>query len=228
MAFPTRYGSQGKVDGRLVVILLFTGAFLLWGIVFFTGLHTRDARRGLGSRDGQAPTRDNSTHPDTLRAWLTGLPEEWIKVTEVEGQGLVILVPCYTSNSSLYLKGLKPPADSLPQVECEYCDSLGRYQVLGMGKDLNSGALDLQLNPPAGEIRVIPVTDTLLLRYPEAPFQKQVLLWTRPRTQGGSQGDSLTAPGVDTMVFVPASQENEFEVLRAEDENPEGCGPQGE
>lgn len=213
-------GSQGKVDGRLVVILLFTGAFLLWGIVFYTGLQTKKGRSILGARGPADSVRDSTAHPDSLRAWLAGLPEDWIKVTPVEGQGMVLLVPCYTSNSALTLRR---PADSLPQIECEYCDSLGRYQVFGMARDTEGGPLDILLDPPQGQIRIVPVSDTLLLRYPDAPFQDRILLWTRPRP-----AEDSSAAALDTMVFVPASQENEFEVLRAEDENPEGCGPQGE
>src|SRR5688500_14276169 len=123
-------GMRGKVDGRIVVLVLFAGAFLLWGIVFLTGLNERKARGGLLREDGGV-ARDSTAHPDSLRAWISRLPPDWVKVTQVEGQGFVILVPCYSSNSTL---SLRRPADSLPQVECEYCDSLGRFGVLGIAK----------------------------------------------------------------------------------------------
>ena len=47
-----------------------------------------------------------------------------------------------------------------------------------------------------------------------APFRDRIMLWTRQRAEGK----------IDSMVFVPKTQESEFETLRAEDENPEGCG----
>lgn len=233
-------GSAGKVDGRIVVILLFAGAFLLWGIVFLAGLNQRGSRGQLPGREDGA-YRDSSAHPDTLRAWLAKLPAEWVKVTRVEGQGFVILVPCYTSNSEL---AFRTEPDSLPRLQCEYCDSLGQYGVLGIARDHRDTTLELQLNPPAGELKVLAVTDSLLARYPEAPFQDRILVWSRPRrVEGGAAPDSAAAddstgvqptaqvaatPAADTLIFVPRHQENEFEVLRAEDENPEGCGTQAE
>lgn len=221
---------RGRVDGRLVVLLLFGGAFLLWGIVFMTGVHKRQGRGGLLAA-GEAPSRDSTAHPDTLRAWLRQLPSEWVRITQVEGQGFVILVPCYSSNSVLTLR---LPADSLPQVDCAYCDSLGGYSVLGMARDLRDSTWDVQLHPPVGGIRVLPVTDSLLQRFPEAPFQDRLLLWIRPRpaarpdTAGTSAQAGTHAVTADTLFFVPRHQENEFEVLRAEDENPEGCVPESE
>lgn len=214
--------SQGKTDGRVVVFILFAGAFLLWGIVFLTGLgeKRRLGRDGhLGGSAGEN-LRDSTAQPDSLRAWMSRLPPEWVKVTKVEGQGFVLLVPCYTSNSTL---SFHEPADSLPQVECEYCDSLAQYSVIGMAKARNDSAWELHLNPPAGNVEILAVSDTLLKRFPEAPFQDRILFWTRARL--GGVGDSAA---IDTMFFVPKTQENEFEVLRAEDENPEGCGTQSE
>lgn len=224
-------GAGGKADGRIVVLVLFAGAFLLWGIVFFTGLNQRKTR-GIPPGGDDRIYRDSTAHPDSLRAWLSRLPSDWVRVTFVEGQGFVILVPCYSSNSTLTLRG---PADSLPQVECEYCDSLGRFGVLGIARDFRDSAWELHLHPPAGQVRVLSVNDSLLKRYPEAPFQDRILLWIRPRPvadlaqAAAPPPDSARAPATaDTLVFVPSHQENEFEVLRAEDENPEGCGPQAE
>lgn len=204
----------------MVVLALFAGALLLWGIVFIIGLRTRDSRGGLLGVGSAAILRDSTAHPDTMRAWASRLPGEWVKVTKVEGQGFVLLVPCYTPNSTL---AIRLPPDSLPQLDCEYCDSLGQYGVIGIGKDRNDSAWQLHLNPPTGDLRILSVTDSLLKRFPEAPFQDRILVWSRPR-----QGAADTAAASDTMVFVPKAQENEFEVLRAEDENPEGCGTQAE
>lgn len=222
----TRARDRGGVDGRLVVLLLFGGAFLLWGIVFMTGVHKRQGRGGLLA-PAEAPARDSTAHPDSLRAWLSLLPAEWVRVTHVEGQGFVILVPCFASNSVLTLR---LPADSLPQADCDDCDSLGRYSVLGMARDFRDSTWELHLDPPMGGIRVLPVTDSLLQRFPEAPFQDRILLWIRPRPilGGDTSRTAASAATADTLFFVPRQQENEFEVLRAEDENPEGCIPEAE
>lgn len=223
-------GSGGKADGRIVVLVLFAGAFLLWGIVFFTGLNHRKGRGALPGPEGGA-VRDSTAQPDSLRAWISRLPQDWVRVTHVEGQGFVILVPCYSSNSTL---SLRRPADSLPQVECEYCDSLGRFGVIGIAKDFRDSAWELHLHPPAGQVRVLSVNDSFLKGYPEAPFQDRVLLWIRPlpvaalAVTGTAADTARTSATADTLVFVPSEQENEFEVLRAEDENPEGCGPQAD
>jgi hypothetical protein len=47
-------------------------------------------------------------------------------------------------------------------------------------------------------------------RFSGAPVRDYVLTWK--------------LPGGDSMVFVPADAAREFEVFRAEDGNPEGCG----
>jgi hypothetical protein len=199
--------AQGKVSGRVVVILLFTGALLMWGIVFLVGLRTKTERK----TETPVETADSASSPEEVRRLLKSLPENWIKVTQVEGQGWVLYVPCYSSNSSLSLRTVP---DSLPGLACGYCDSLDEYSVAAITRTLRDSVWNLSLDPPSGRIRIHPVNDSLLKNFPEAPFKDKVLLWTRPREGGRT----------DTLVFVPKSQETEFEVLRAEDENPEGCG----
>jgi hypothetical protein len=196
---------KGGVSGKLVVFILFTGALLLWGIVFLVGL--REKRALFGGRDGT----DVAETPEEVRVWLKALPERWAKVSLLEGQGWVLYVPCYSSNSEIMLR---TAPDSLPGLACEYCDSLDAYAVKSVSRSRRDSAWELHLDPSAGEVRVLPVGDSLLKAFPEAPFKDRILLWTRSRAGGR----------VDSMVFVPKSQEAEFETLRAEDENPEGCG----
>lgn len=216
---PGARGQNGRVDGRLVVLVVFGGALLLWSIVFMQGLKERDrSRQGRAQERAGAVFRDSTAHPDTLRAWLGRLPAEWSRVTFVEGQGLMILVPCYSQPGTL---SLRLPPDSLPQVNCEYCDSLTQYAILGMARIGRDSIHDLLLHPPAGSLRVLPVTDSLLQAFPDAAFRDRILLWTRNRRKAGDMAG-------DTLLFVPKSQESEFEVLRAEDENPEGCGPEAD
>lgn len=203
---------QGKTSGKLIVITLFSTALLMWGIVFMVGLRQKQAdREAAAASDGI----DSATTPEEVRVWLKALPENWIKVSEVEGQGWVLYVPCYSANGSLTLRTV---ADSVPGIACDYCDSLGDYAVKSILHTRDDSAWDVRIDPPAGRVRVLPVTDSLLKNFPEAPFKGRLLLWTRERAGGR----------VDSMVFVPKSQETEFEILRAEDENPEGCGDAGE
>lgn len=195
------------VSGRLVVIVLFTGALLMWGIVFMVGLRKRSERGGMEPQT----SADSAVSAEAVRAWMKALPEKWIKVSLVEGQGYVLYVPCYSANGSLTLR---TAPDSLPGIICEYCDSLDNYGVKSILHTRADSAFEFRLDRPAGTVRVLPVTDSLLKDFPEAPFKGQLLIWTRSRGAGKT----------DSMLFVPKSQETEFETLRAEDENPEGCG----
>lgn len=201
----------GKVSGRLIVLVLFSSALIMWGIVFMVGLRQKEADRNGTDPGG---TTDSAATAEEVRAWLKALPESWIRVTQVEGQGWVLYIPCYTSNASLLIR---TAADSAPGVACEFCDSLGSYAVSGIRHTRADSVWELRLDPLAGGLRILPVTDSLLKAFPEAPFKGKLMLWTRPREGGRT----------DSMVFVPKSQETEFETLRAEDENPEGCGGGG-
>ena len=198
----------GKVSGRLIVLILFSSALIMWGIVFMVGLRQKEA-----DRNGTAPAEavDSAVAPEEVRAWLKTLPGTWTRVSQVEGQGWVLYIPCYSSNASL---SIRTAADSVPGVACEFCDSLGSYSVRSIRHTRADSVWELRLDPPAGSLRILPVTDSLLRNFPEAPFKDKLMLWTRPREGGRA----------DSMVFVPKSLETEFETLRAEDENPEGCG----
>lgn len=206
--------TQGKTSGKLIVITLFSTAILMWAIVFMVGLRKKRANREAAAVAAVVAI-DSVSNPDEVRGLLKTLPGNWIKVSEVEGQGWVLYVPCYSGNGSLTLRTV---SDSAPGIACEYCDSLGDYAVKSITHKRDDSAWDLRIDPSAGRVRILPVTDSLLKQFPDAPFKGLLLLWTRERSGGR----------LDSMVFVPKSQEKEFETLRAEDENPEGCGDAGE
>jgi hypothetical protein len=193
---------RSGVSGKWVVFLVFGGAFLMWLTVFLIGL--RERRQHAGDS-----TEVVTTSPQ-IRVWLHSLPQRWSKVTFVEGQGWVLFVPCYSANSEIAIRTMP---DSAPGLECEYCDSLDAFAVKAIARDRKDSAWYLRLMPEAGDVRILPVDDSLERAFPEAPFQDRILLWIRARA--GAKAD--------TMVFVPKAQESEFETLRAEDENPEGC-----
>lgn len=198
---PVRTPRSG-VPGKWVVFIVFGGALLMWLAVFLVGLRERRAHPG--------ETTEVVTTTPQVRVWLRSLPERWSRVTDVEGQGWVLYVPCYSANSEIVIR-TRP--DSAPGLECEYCDSLDAFAVKAVARDRKDSVWYLKLEPEAGDVRILPVSDTLLRAFPEAPFQDRILLWTRSRAGGKT----------DSMVFVPKAQESEFETLRAEDENPEGC-----
>ncbi len=195
-------GKRG-ISGKLVVFLLFGGALLMWATVFLIGLQQKRLHGGGGT--------DLADTPNEVRVWLQALPQRWSRVSLVEGQGWVMYVPCYSSNSELVMRTV---SDSAPGLACEYCDSLDAYGVKDIVRSQKDSVWDFRLEPQAGSLQMLPVTDSLLKAFPEAPFRDRIMLWTRPRAGGKT----------DSMIFVPKSQESEFETLRAEDENPEGCG----
>ncbi len=190
------------VSGKWVVLIVFGGALTMWLAVFLIGL--RERRQHAGES-----TEVVTTSPQ-VRNWLRSIPQRWSKVTLVEGQGWVLYQPCYSANSEIAIRTV---SDSAPGLECEYCDSLDAYAVKAIARDRKDSAWYLRLEPEAGDVRILPVNDSLLKTFPEAPFQDRILLWIRTRADAKA----------DTMVFVPKAQESEFESLRAEDENPEGC-----
>lgn len=202
---------SGRTSGKAVVISLFAGALLLFGILFTVAYRQKLANQA-DLRAMNAPRyTDSAMTAEAIRSWMGSLPGEWVKVTLVEGQGFVLFTPCYSPNGSLTFKSIP---DSMPRVICEYCDSLNEYGIRGIGRNRGDSAWEFNLMPAAGNLRILPVNDSLLRQFPEAPFREKLLLWTRSR-----QGEKN-----DTLIFVPKSQEDEFESLKAEDENPEGCG----
>ena len=202
---PEKPSEPGKgVSGKLLVFAVFGGALLMWGTVMLIGMREKGRRH---AHEGM----ETLSNPEQVRAWLRAQPDRWTRVTQVEGQGWVIYVPCYSSNAEL---AFRAPPDSLPVLACEYCDSLDAYSVKSVSRMKRDSLWELALEPAAGSLRMVPVGDSLLKAFPEAPFKDRILVWSRPRGEGKA----------DSMVFVPKSQESEFETLRAEDENPEGCG----
>ncbi|GEM_PF-2095391 len=215
------FGKESGASGKVVVIALFAGALLLFAILF-TVAYRQKLSNQADLRAMNAPEYvDSVVTAESIRSWMASLPGEWVKVTLVEGQGFVLFTPCYSPNASLLFKS---GPDSLPRIVCEYCDSLGEFGVRSIGRVRRDSSWQFRLNPDAGDLRILPVNDSLLRQFSqasagdstaeEAPFRDKLLLWTRTRSGGKT----------DSLIFVPKSQEGEFESLKAEDENPEGCG----
>jgi hypothetical protein len=202
---------QGKVSGPMVVFSLFAGAFLLFGIAFYIAYQQKTSSQAAIAAMNPPEFSDSAKTIETMRHWFSDIPPEWVKVTAIEGQGLVVFVPCYSANPEMILKS---GPDSLPSLDCENCDSVGEYRIESMARVRADSSLELRLKPKSGQLRIIPLTDSLLQKYPGAPFRDKQIIWIRSNEAGKS----------DTSIFVPKSLAGEFETLRAEDENPEGCG----
>jgi hypothetical protein len=207
-----------KVSGRIIVSVVYLGAIFMATALFLVGYkHKVNLRKGREAVE----VWDKTVSPDAIRARMSALPQEWMKVTFVDTRGYVLFIPCYSENSALTL--VTAP-DSLPGINCEECDSLSDRRVTEIWRNSADSALHFTLSPARGELSVLPVRRELLAKFPGAPFQDKILLWITPKA--GKAGTPPTAgiPTEDTLIFAPKSQEKEFQVLRAADENSEGCG----
>jgi hypothetical protein len=195
--------AASTVSGKKIVLSLFAGAAALCGILFYAGL--KEKRRRIDSLEKEpVPTADTLISPAEVKNLLDSLPQSWTRITRIQGQGWVVFVPCDAQAGSLLLS-----EDSLgqPALQCEFCDTLEQAPVLG---GLRPGSrLEMDLGG-LGKAAVDSVTDSVAARFQGAPVKGHVLTW-------------IPVPG-DTLAFVPENEAGEFEVLRAEDESPEGCG----
>jgi hypothetical protein len=139
------------------------------------------------------------------RAIIADLPGEWTRITAVEGQGWAIYVPCRAEAGSLVVDA----DDENPRLLCAWCDTIQEGMIRRVSlKGQPPRPVRLKLDG-GGTALIEPVDAAVLARFPGAPLRDYVLTWTQP---DGS-----------AMFFVPAVNAGDFEVLRAEDESPEGC-----
>ena len=210
-----------KVSGRIVVLLVFLGAIFMAVALFLVAYKHKVNLQ----KDRAVEAWDQASSPDAVRTWMAALPGEWMKVTYVESKGYVLLTPCFSENSILTLK-VAP--DSLPGINCEECDTLSDRTVAEIKRSRADSTLRFMLAPARGELSILPVTPELLAHFPGAPFRDKIMLWISPKTGSAAALDAIGVPAVDTLIFAPKSEGQEFQLLRAEDENSEGCSPESE
>lgn len=143
--------------------------------------------------------------PAEDRAVLADLPREWIRITSVEGRGWVIDVPCHAGAGTLVVES----GEESPRLTCTWCDTLQESVVRRVRLKGKPVKVRLKLDG-GGTAWIEPADDAVAARFAGAPLRDYVLTWT--------------APGGEEFFFVPAEQAAAFDTLRAEDENPEGCG----
>lgn len=224
---------MGKTSGKLVVILLFCGAFLLTGILFSVAYRQKLMSQANIAANNASEYTDSAMTNTEIRTWTAQVPNQWVKVTFVEGQGYVIYTPCYSHNSVLEINPGSDSNATIPNIQCDYCDNTNEYRISSIGKLRRDSSYEFNIvgengNTPLkndstvtstnGSIeksafKIMNVTDSLQQQFGDAPFKEKVLLWARANEVGK----------IDTLLFIPKAQESEFESLKAEDENPEGC-----
>lgn len=139
------------------------------------------------------------------RAILADLPGEWTRITRVEGQGWAIYVPCNAEAGSLVVDA----DDENPRLLCAWCDTIQEGMIRRVSlKGQPPRPVRLKLDG-GGTALIEPVDAAVSARFAGARLQDYVLTWTQ-------------ADGAE-MFFVPTVVARNFEVLKAEDESPEGC-----
>lgn len=185
-------GKSG-VSGKKIVPLLYGSAVLMCLGLLAYGLWYR----GSHSVSPPLPAED--------RALLADLPREWTRITNVEGQGWVVYVPCYEDAGKLVIEA----GAENPKLLCTHCDTITEATVRRVTLKGKPVKVRLRLGV-MGTAWVEPVDAAVAARFAGAVLPDYVLTWT---LKDGAE-----------LVFVPAERTEGFEVLRAEDESPEGCG----
>jgi hypothetical protein len=98
-----------------------------------------------------------------------------------------------------------------PRQLCAWCDTIAEATIRRVSLKGGQPPRPVRLKLDGGGVVLIePVDAAVSARFAGARLQDYVLTWTLP---GGA-----------AMYFVPTVAVRTFEVLRAEDESPEGCG----
>ena len=207
--------ASGKVSGPELVFTLFGTAFLFFGIIFFFAYRQKisDDQSLLQEKTPRIELIDSAITREEIVGWLKKIPTDWTRITYIEGQGYVRFIPCYSSNEVIHFEF---QSNSLPKLICEFCDSITNIPLNKLSHLKVDSSLDFNLSASLGNLRLFRVTEELQAHFQGAPLQNQILVWERNLEDGK----------MDSLVFIEKNQEIEFEVLKAEDENPEGCAPE--
>ena len=146
--------------------------------------------------------------PAEDRRLLAALPPDWTQITDVDGQGWAVYVPCTGVPGILRIEA---EAEN-PRVLCAGCKAVDTAIVRRVTLKGKPVKVRLRLGA-AGTIWVEPVDAAVAARFTGAPLRDYVLTWT---LEDGSE-----------RAFVPTEQADGFEVLREEDARPEGCVQNG-
>jgi hypothetical protein len=186
------------VSGKKIVPLLYGSALLLClGLLWYGKM-----------KAAQTPGKDGVPTIEAVEA-LRALPTDWTRISFIEGQGWVVYVPCGSPAGSLRLD----VSDAGSAIACDFCDSLAGARILGFASEGLAGTPEpgvQRFDVDRGQdLRIETVDAKVLARFPDAPLRDYLLTWKISEKEA--------------LYFVPSEQAREFEVLKAEDESPEGC-----
>ena len=117
-----------EASGKKILLGMLILALAMTGTVFWIGKKERDARIQYRKSD---PTLGmpgvSSDVADSVSAWWEDAPRDYVRVTPIEGMGLVRYEPCTSPVATLSLVAVP---GFFPVFECEFCDSLGRAEAV--------------------------------------------------------------------------------------------------
>jgi hypothetical protein len=183
---------KNGISGKKIVPLVYGTAVLLCAGLLWYGLNYRKTH----VVSPPLPAED--------RAHLAELPPEWTRITNVEGQGWVIFVPCSEEAGTLRIEA---EAEN-PRLLCSHCDTITEATVRRVTLKGKPVKVRLKLGV-MGTAWVEPVDAAVAARFPGAVLPDYVLTWT---LDDGAE-----------LFFIPSQMTQSFETLRAADESPEGC-----
>jgi|GEM_PF-5103980 len=198
---------SGRVSGKLVVPLLFGGAIFVAGMVYLAG-NLEKRRWDHISISSPGDSSRILAVPESIRVYLEGFPKRWVQTTLLEDRQAVV-IPCFSETPSLAWEWEDTTSAARLRVLCPFCENadtlhLGSVQ-LSPAMASHAGPMTLFLRDDSLPLVLFPEGDSALGDLP-----KPHLRWKK---------------GKDTLWFFPQDSMSRVDVLREEDENPEGCRP---
>jgi hypothetical protein len=202
-----------EASGKKILFGMLILALIMVGSVFWLGKKERDARReSLKSNPMLATPEASSDNADSVSSWWQDIPHNYVRITPLEGLGLVRYEPCTAPVATLSIVAVP---GFFPTFECDFCDSLNRAEAISGSRslislDASTSLIQLKVAlEKGGRMEYLPVTETLLAKFPRSPLREHLLIWITNEN--------------DTLLFTPNEMAEDFEWVKAEDESPEGC-----
>jgi hypothetical protein len=206
----------GRVSGRLVVPIIFGFAILMAGIVFWVGLQEKRSWDHI-SIPGLGQDSLTVTRADSLQRLMRDWPKEWMQVSRL-GERLAVVVPCFSETPKLTLT-----VDSLdnrvyPLWNCPFCETSDSLSVVKWFKAPTPSSAPSRNEP--SNIMIYMQGDSIPWIYrPHGTLVSDAPM-------ASLNGPALIVPREgDSLWFFPTDSLSAVEMVREEDENPEGCQP---